>query len=325
MNGEELQLLMPGADGKPPVSIACRFQKPEAGKPAFVWFCGFKSDMGSVKASALAEWAKANGAGVLRFDYSGHGKSGGRFENGTISAWLGEAAAVCAHALQGTPAVFVGSSMGGWIALLLARQLSQVAPWQVPPHPVLLPASSPWRACNSVWPHPQADAAGRRDAMTLAEDSSRVLSPLVERDRVRGDSQPGNRAFNLKGIVLIAPAWDMTRLFWDRAAPEAREAILRDGVYYRPSTYGGEPHAITKAMIDDGERHLFGDGPIPLSAPVRILHGCQDPDIPWQRSLTLLGRAACPDTRLTLIKDGEHRLSRPQDLALLFSTLAEFL
>jgi hypothetical protein len=142
---------------------------------------------------------------------------------------------------------------------------------------------------------------------------------------MRGDSQRDASAFNLKGIVLIAPAWDMTRLFWDRAAPEAREAILRDGVYYRPSAYGDGPTAITKAMIEDGERHLSGDGPIPLSAPVRILHGCQDPDIPWQRSLTLLGRATCPDTRLTLIKDGEHRLSRPQDLALLFSTLAEFL
>ena len=117
----------------------------------------------------------------------------------------------------------------------------------------------------------------------------------------------------------------MTRLFWDRATPEAREAILRDGVYYRPSAYGDGPTAITKAMIEDGERHLSGDGAVPLSAPVRILHGCQDPDIPWQRSLTLLGRAGCPDTRLTLIKDGEHRLSRPQDLALLFSTLAEFL
>ena len=139
MNGEELQLLMPGADGEPPVSIACRFQKPEAGKPAFVWFCGFKSEMGSVKASALAEWTAANGAGCLRFDYSGHGKSGGRFEEGTISAWLGQAAAVCAHALRGTPAVFVGSSMGGWIALLLARQLGQVPPLQVPPHSVSLP------------------------------------------------------------------------------------------------------------------------------------------------------------------------------------------
>jgi alpha-beta hydrolase superfamily lysophospholipase len=306
MNGEELQLLMPGADGKPPVSIACRFQKPEAGRPVFVWFCGFKSDMGSVKASALAEWARENGAGCLRFDYSGHGKSGGRFEEGTISAWLGQAAAVCAHTLQGTPAVFVGSSMGGWIALLLARQLGQVPPLQVPP--------------PQVPPHPVLLPEGRRDAITLAEDGSRVLSPLGERDRVRGDF-----TCNLKGIVLIAPAWDMTRLFWDRAAPEARDAILRDGVYYRPSTYCDGPTAITKAMIDDGERHLSGDAPIPLSAPVRILHGCQDPDIPWQRSLTLLSRAGCPDTRLTLIKDGEHRLSRPQDLALLFSTLAEFL
>ena len=301
MNGEELQLLMPGAHGEPTVSIACRFQKPKAGKPAFVWFCGFKSEMGSIKASALAEWTAANGAGCLRFDYSGHGKSGGRFEEGTISAWLGQAAAVCAHALRGTPAVFVGSSMGGWIALLLARQLGQVPPLQVPPHSVSLPEE-------------------REDARILAAGKSSVPSPLGEKDRMRGDS-----ALNLKGIVLIAPAWDMTRLFWDRPAPEAREAILRDGVYYRPSAYGGEASAITKAMIDDGERHLFGDGPVPLSAPVRILHGCQDPDIPWQRSLTLLGAIACPDTRLTLIKDGEHRLSRPQDLALLFSTLAEFL
>ena len=304
MNGEELQLLMPGADGEPPVSIACRFQKPEAGKPAFVWFCGFKSDMGSVKASALAEWTAANGAGCLRFDYSGHGKSGGRFEQGTISAWLGQAAAVCAHALRGTPAVFVGSSMGGWIALLLARQLAARSK-----SPLILSFS------------PRGEGT-----LELARcgQFGRPLSPRGGAG-CRRDLQRGDFTCNLKGIVLIAPAWDMTRLFWDRAAPEAREAILRDGVYYRPSTYGDGPYAITKAMIDDGERHLFGDGPVPLSAPVRILHGCQDPDIPWRRSLTLLGRVACPDTRLTLIKDGEHRLSRPQDLALLFSTLAEFL
>ena len=150
MNGEELQLVMPSVHGKPPISIAYRFQKPGPGKPTFVWFCGFKSEMGSVKASAVAEWAAANGAGCLRFDYSGHGKSGGRFEDGTISAWLEEAAAVCAHALKGGPAVFAGSSMGGWIALLLARRLGQVPPLQVPPHPVLLPE-------------------GRRDAITLAE------------------------------------------------------------------------------------------------------------------------------------------------------------
>ncbi len=100
---------------------------------------------------------------------------------------------------------------------------------------------------------------------------------------------------------------------------------MRDGVYWRPSAYGDGPYAITKALIEDGERHLFGEGPVALSVPIRILHGCQDPDIPYRHSLTLLGIAASPDMRLTLVKDAEHRLSRPQDLALLFSMLAEFL
>ena len=296
MNGEELQMLCSGAPGEPPVPIAYRFQKPKENKPTFVWFGGFKSEMASVKASALADWARENGAGCLRFDYSGHGKSGGRFEDGTISAWLGQAAAVCAHALQASPAVFVGSSMGGWIALLLGRQLAEV-----PPHSVSLPG-------------------GREDARTILDENSRVPSPLGEKDRMRGDS-----ASNLKGIVLIAPAWDMTRLFWEHATAEIRGTVVRDGVYYRPSAYGDGPYAITRALIEDGERHLFGAGPVPLSVPIRILHGCQDPDIPWRHSLALLDAAACPDMRLTLIKDGEHRLSRPQDLALFFSTLSEFL
>ena len=134
MNGEELQMLMPEAHGEPGEPIAYRFQKAEGNQPIFVWFSGFKSEMDSVKASALSAWATANGAGCLRFDYSGHGKSGGRFEDSTVSAWLGQAAAVCARVLDGAPAVFVGSSMGGWIALLLARQLAQVppSPWTSP-------------------------------------------------------------------------------------------------------------------------------------------------------------------------------------------------
>jgi pimeloyl-ACP methyl ester carboxylesterase len=277
------------------VPIAYRFQKPKENEPTFVWFGGFKSEMASVKASALASWARENGAGCLRFDYSGHGKSGGRFEDGTISAWLGQAAAICAHALEGTPAVFVGSSMGGWIALLLARLA------EVPPHSVSL-------------------AEGREDVRTILDENSRVPSPLGEKDRMRGDLAP-----NLKGVALIAPAWDMTRLFWEHATAEIRGTVVRDGVYYRPSAYGDGPYAITRALIEDGERHLFGAGPIPLSVPIRILHGCQDPDIPWRHSLALLDAAACPDMRLTLIKDGEHRLSRPRDLALFFSTLSEFL
>ncbi len=259
MNGDELQLLPHSAPGEPAVSIAYRYRKPKENKPTFVWFCGFRSEMESLKANAVSQWAQENGAGCLRFDYSGHGNSGGRFEDGTIGAWLAQAAAVYEHALSGGPAVFVGSSMGAWIALLLARR--------------------------------------------LASNASRQL----------------------KGMILIAPAWDMTRLFWERAPAEARESIARAGVYYRPSACGDGDYAITKALIEDGERHLLGSGPVPLTVPIRILHGCQDPDVPWRHSLALLDVVACPDMRLTLIKDGEHRLSRPQDLALLFTALLEFL
>jgi alpha-beta hydrolase superfamily lysophospholipase len=259
MNSEKLQLLPMSVARETAIPIAYRFDEPRENKPVFIWFCGFKSDMDSAKATALAEWAAQNGAGCLRFDYSGHGRSGGRFEEGTITDWLGQALALYTHALRSREAVFAGSSMGGWIALLLARALIAV-----------------------------------------------------------GEPAP-------KGIALIAPAWDMTRLMWERAPQEAREAVLRDGVYYRPSTYSEEPYAITKALIEDGKHHLFGEGPVTLDVPIRILHGCQDPDIPWRHSLDLLDAISCPDVRLTLIKDGEHRLSRPQDLDLLFKALQEFL
>jgi esterase/lipase len=260
MNSEKLQFLpVESAAGEPAIPIAWRFDEPEGNKPIFIWFCGFKSDMDSIKASALSEWAVKNGAGCLRFDYSGHGGSGGRFEDGTVTAWLGQALALHERIVQPREAVFVGSSMGGWVALLLARALIAKA-----------------------GPAP-------------------------------------------KGIVLIAPAWDMTRLMWERAPQEVREAILRDGVYYRPSAYSEEPYAITRVLIEDGEQHLFGEGPVQLDVPIRILQGCQDPDVPWRHSLGLLDAIACPDMRLTLIKDGEHRLSRPQDLNLLFTAVQEFL
>ncbi len=258
MNGKELQMLSFSTAGEEPLSIACRFREPEENKPVFVWFCGFKSEMASVKAEALSAWAEERGAGCLRFDYSGHGRSSGRFEDGTISAWTAQAAKAHELALPFGPAVFVGSSMGAWIALLLAR-------------------------------------------------------------RLLADGLPAP-----KGIVLIAPAWDMTRLMRERAPEEARAELVRNGVYYRPSAYSDDPYPITRMLIDDGEQHVFGKGPVPLASPIRILHGCRDADIPWRHSLDLLDVLACEDMRLTLIKDGEHRLSRPQDLDLLFSALAEF-
>jgi pimeloyl-ACP methyl ester carboxylesterase len=128
-----------------------------------------------------------------------------------------------------------------------------------------------------------------------------------------------------KGMILIAPAWDMTRLIWQRLPPEARAAIEHDGVFYRPSAYGNEPYPITKTIIEDGEDHFLWAGPVALDVPIRIIHGCADPDVPWRHSLDLLDVIPGADIRLTLIKDGEHRLSRPQDLTLLRTTLAEFL
>jgi pimeloyl-ACP methyl ester carboxylesterase len=260
MNSEESQLLQVHSTDNTTTSIAYRFKSPEQNRPTFVWFCGFGSEMGGLKAEVLARWTRETGAGCLRFDYSGHGRSGGRFEDGTISAWLDEAAAVHTATLrQAAPAVFVGSSMGAWIALLLARRLAS-----------------------------------------------------------EGAALP-------KGMVLIAPAWDMTRLMWRRLPPDARTAIERDGVFYRPSPYGDAPYPITKRLIEDGESHFLGEGQVPLDLPIRILHGCQDQDVPWGHSLDLLDVIAGADIRLTLIKDGEHRLSRPQDLALLRAMLAEFL
>jgi pimeloyl-ACP methyl ester carboxylesterase len=221
--------------------------------PGVMWLCGFNSEMASTKASALAPWAEARGAGLLRFDYSGHGASGGRLEDFTIGDWLAEAVAVFTELTAG-PQIVVGSSMGGWLALLLARALGRSAP---------------------------ADAVRR-----------------------------------IKALVLIAPAWDMT---------EALIAVLeRDGVVWRPSDYGA-PIPITRALIEEGRGHSFGAGGFDPGCPVRILHGMRDQDVPWQHSLQLVDLLASDDVRLTLVKDGEHRMSREGDLALLFAALGEFM
>jgi pimeloyl-ACP methyl ester carboxylesterase len=254
MNGGKLQFIVAtGGDGAPR-KIAVRLAAPASpGAPTLIWFPGFRSDMGSVKAAALAGFAAERGFGCLRFDYSGHGQSCGKFEDGSISDWIDEAQAVLALAPAGSPLIFVGSSMGAWIALNLAARL-------------------------------RVETAG---------------------------------------LVLIAPAWDMTRLMWERGTEEARQELLRTGVYHRVSAYSPEPYPITLRLIEDGRRWCFNEGPVAVSAPVRILHGQRDSDIPWQHSLALAGQLTGDDVRLTLIKDGEHRLSRPQDLAALFGLIGE--
>ncbi len=225
------------------------------GRPGLVWLPGFMSDMASTKASALAEWARGEGLGCLRLDYSGHGQSSGRIEDGTISQWLADARAVI-DAMPARPLVLIGSSMGGWIALLLARALG---------------------------------ASGR-----------------------------------VAGLVLIAPAWDMTeRLMWAQFDATIRDAIETDGVWIRPSAYGDHGYPITRALIEDGRAHLLAGRGFDTGCPVRIIQGMRDPDVPFAGSLELVDLIARDDVRLTLVKDGEHRLSRDGDIALMLATIGE--
>lgn len=229
------------------------------GKPGLIWLCGLKSDMTSTKASAVADWARAHGHGCLRFDYSGHGQSEGLFEDGTVSRWLDETRAAFTQLTQG-PQILVGSSMGGYMALLLLSEL------------------------------------------------------------MRADPREAQR---IKGLVLIAPAWDMTELMWERFPANARRDIEEKGVYLRPSAYGDGPYPITRTFIEDGRKHLIGTAELDPGRPVYILHGLQDPDVPWEHTLDLVAHLKGDWTRVIAVPDGEHRLSRPEDIKLLLGAIAE--
>ena len=236
--------------------IAVR-KRPGAG-PSLVWLGGFKSDMCGTKALALDAWAAEHQRACVRFDYSGHGESQGDFVRGTIGRWLEESVAVFEEFCTG-PQVVIGSSMGGWMALLLARELAR-----------------------------------------------------------RGASRA-----SLAGLVLIAPAPDFTEeLMWKGFSPEIRHQIETTGVWLRPSGYG-DPYPITRSLIEEGRKHLLLGGAIEIGCPVRILQGAQDPDVPWKHAFALVHRLPAEDVVLTMIQDGDHRLSRPQDIARIIAAVAE--
>jgi pimeloyl-ACP methyl ester carboxylesterase len=233
----------------------------EGAGPGLFWLGGFKSDMKGTKADALDRWAGEHGRAMVRFDYSGHGESGGNFLEGTIGRWLEESLAVFSAFCRG-PQVAIGSSMGGWLALLLVRELA------------------------------------RRQAAANAQ---------------------------VTGLVLVAPAVDFTEeLMWKRFAPEVRREIEEKGVWARPSQYSEEPYLISRGLIEEARNHLLLDGMIETGCPVRILQGEQDPDVPWQHAVELSARFARDDVVLTLVKDGDHRLSRPEDIERLIAAVAEF-
>jgi pimeloyl-ACP methyl ester carboxylesterase len=222
--------------------------------PTIVFLPGFRSDMEGSKALRLTAFAAARGQAMLRLDYSGHGASGGRFEDGTIGLWTADALRVIDRLTDG-PLLLVGSSMGGWIGLNVALALP---------------------------------------------------------DRIAG-------------YVGIAAAPDFTEtLIWATMPETARAHLMARGVLTTPSDYG-DPLPITRALIEDGRRHLRLGGPIPLRCPVRLLQGQKDPDVPWETALTLAARLESEDVRVTLIKDGDHRLSREADLIALEDVVARCL
>ena len=227
----------------------------EGAGPPIVWLGGFRSDMNATKAEALDVWAAGELRALVRFDYAGHGASGGTFTDCTISSWLEDAQAVLARYVD-EPPILVGSSMGGWIACLLARARA---------------------------------SSGQETA----------------------------------GLVLIAPALDFTEdLIWSQLDDATRATVKRDGILTRPSEYAPEPDPITYALIEDGRGNRLLDRPLDPACPVHILQGMHDRDVPYQHALKTLGRLPAEGTVLTLIADGDHRLSRPQDIARLIAAVA---
>jgi len=222
-------------------------------RPTLLWLGGFRSEMSGAKAEALAAWAGANGRDFLRFDYFGHGASDGELAEGTITRWRADALAVLDRLTDG-PVVLCGSSMGGWLACLLA---------------------------------------------------------LARPERTAG-------------LLLVAPAADFVeRLLEPSLSSEAREAIRRDGVWRRPSLYDPEGYPITARLLEDGARWSILPGPVDIKTPVRFLQGGADLDVPWRHALDLAIALRSDEVVFSLIRDGDHRLSRPPDMARLLAFAAE--
>ncbi|MCQ8240337.1 alpha/beta hydrolase family protein [Rhizosaccharibacter radicis] len=212
--------------------------------PTTVFLPGLRSDMMGDKASALSLLAREHGRASLRLDYSGHGESDGRFEDGSVAVWRDDALRAI-DALAPGPLLLVGSSMGGWIGLMAALALA---------------------------------------------------------DRVRG-------------FVGIAAAPDFTRTMRGDFGPEYEAEMRINGRVLLPAE--PDPLVVTRRFLEDGDACTVLDKPLPLHCPIRLLHGQRDDVVPWRTALAIADAAQGADCRVVLIKDGDHRLSRPADIALL--------
>ena len=222
----------------------------EGNEPGIMWLGGYRSDMRGTKAEALDGWAAAAGRAIARHDYSGHGESGGAFRDGTISRWLAESLAVFRAFTRGRQ-VLVGSSMGAWIALRMAREL-----------------------------------------------------------------QKSDEVNRIAGMLLLAPAPDFTaELMEPQLTPAHRRDLAEKGYFEEPSEYSSDPNIFTHALLEDGRQNLVMTGPIDTHCPVHIIQGMRDHDVPYGHALKLVSCLPADDVTLSLIPDGDHRLSRPEDIA----------
>jgi|TARA_B110000438_G_scaffold287888_1_gene320704 pimeloyl-ACP methyl ester carboxylesterase len=212
--------------------------------PGVIFLTGFKSDMNGTKAIALEKFCHARGQAFLRFDYTGHGQSSGNFNDGTIGKWTRDAILVLDKLCEG-PQVLVGSSMGGWIMLLVAIARPQ----------------------------------------------------------------------KIVGLVGTAAAPDFTEdLIKNKFSAEQIDLLEKQGFLEIPNCYNEEPYRITKDLLDEGRNHLLLTSKIPIDCPVRLIHGDEDQDVPWQTSLHLSKNIRSQNVEVLFVKGGDHRLSEPRDL-----------
>ena len=254
---EPLFIAVGTGDAMRTIAMRIRPAQPGHSGPALLWLSGYRSDMSGTKAIEMDGLAERLGLASIRFDYSGHGLSGGAFTDGTISRWLEEALAVVDH-VRADSLLVVGSSMGGWIALRLIEELRK-----------------------------------------------RPTPPAVA------------------GLVLIAPAPDFTSVLIEPNLSEVEKLSLSErGFFEERSQYSLEPNVFTRALIEDGRDNQVLAGIIDTGCPVHILQGMQDDDVPYAHALRLIEHLPSDDVVLTLIRDGDHRLSRPQDIERMLDAIA---
>jgi pimeloyl-ACP methyl ester carboxylesterase len=246
--------------GKPRLATLSRpasVENAENALPGLFWLGGFRSNMRGLKGTFIDALAERQGRAFLRFDYSGHGESEGDFAQGAIGIWAAEAFAVFC-ALTTGPQIVIGSSMGAWVALLLARALAEAG-----------------------------------------------------------------QSHRLAGMAMIAPAVDFTEeLMWPRLPDAVRREIEEKGSWMRPADGYGESYPLTRLLFEDGRAHRLFGGEIRSFCPATILQGMEDPDIPWRHTMKLVEHLAADPVTVSLIKDGDHRLIRPQDLVALEKAIA---